>query len=58
MFSLRSATALKMFSLPLPSSVSSVEAGLQSVLMERQRRSLVLVGSLVTGKTERSWISR
>lgn len=57
-FSLCSATALKMFPLSSPSSVNSVEAGLKSVFMERHRCwSLVLVGSLVTEKTERSWIS-
>lgn len=58
MFGLCSATALKMFPLPLQSSVSSVEAGLKSVFMERQRTcNLVLAGSLVTEETERSWIS-
>lgn len=47
-----------MFSLQLLSSVSSVEAGLKSVFVERHRCcSLVLVGSLVTEKTERSGIS-
>lgn len=58
MYSLCSVTALKMFPLPLLSSVSSAEAGLKSVFMERHRCcGLVLVGSLVTEKTERSWNS-
>lgn len=57
-FSLCSAAALKMFPHPLPSSVSSVDAGLKSVFMERHRCcSLVQVGSLLTEETERSWVS-
>lgn len=56
-FSLCSVTALKMFPLALLSTVGIIEAGLKSVFMERHRCSLVLVGSLVTEKIERSWIS-
>lgn len=57
-FSLCCATALKTLPLALPSTVGSVEAGLKSVFIERHRCcSLVLVGSLVTEKIERSWIS-
>lgn len=56
-FSPCSVTALKMFPPALLSTVGIIEAGLKSVFMERHRCSLVLVGSLVTEKIERSWIS-